>query len=379
MNSPCSLDAFIECCSSYRIYDTKGVFDGSCPILANAVQSDPIVVVIDEYVDELYGSAMRQYMSAAQLAVINTIRVDPRESRKGWNQVAPLLDQLLVSEFPRHGIVVAIGGGVTLDIAGFAASIYRRGIRFIRVPTTLLGQVDVGIGIKQAINYGGKKSAIGSFHVPEAVINDRLFLASLDRKNLLTGVSEIVKIATVLDEVLFEQLEHYGAILVDSHFQEFPAEEVLVTAERRLLREITTNPFEKHLQRVADFGHTFSPYFESDSGFNIAHGEAVAYDMLLSTAIGCAKDACSEEVLFRLARLYLRLGLPSGPIPCGVQRLLTAANSARAHRAGCLNLVVPTSLGKATFIQEVLPCDLDAALNLCKTACRSVASKGLHE
>lgn len=371
MNLPIDLDAQFEVSTAYRIRHTTRLFDSSNPTLADEIQADPTLIVIDNNVDNLYGSSLREYITAAELGVVEIVRIDPRECEKTWGQVERVLGRMVFRDFPRHGIVLVIGGGVTLDIGGFAASVYRRGIRHVRVPTTLLGHVDAGIGIKQAINYGGKKNAIGSFHAPAAVINDRTFLTTLDRRNVLSGVAEIVKVAIVLDKVLFDALEHTGRALVSSHFQEpfVEAQQVLALAERILLHQITSNPREHSLQRLADFGHTFSPAIESTSGFTVTHGEAVAQDMLLSTAFACVRRACSEQVLARIIRLYLDLGLSVDPISCTLEQLLCGLQSARAHRAGNLNLVVPTAIGSAIFVEEVFPHDIEVAMRLCEAVC----------
>jgi 3-dehydroquinate synthase len=288
--------------------------------------------------------------------------LDGSEREKNREQVERILKEAIRVNLRRDGIIMAVGGGVTLDVAGFAASIFRRGIHYLRVPTSLIGLVDVGVGIKQGINAAGKKNSIGTYYPPLASINDITFLSTLPRRHLACGLAEIIKIAIVRDEGLFSLLERHALELLDCRFQgHAAAREVMLRAEQLMMQELQPNLFEQTTRRLVDFGHTFSPLIESATGYSMRHGEAVAIDMLLSTRIAVLRGLCPENVQDRIAWLLRIVGLPPAAPACGPELLLEAIENARAHR-GCLNLVVPRGIGDADFLQDVSRRELEEAL-----------------
>jgi 3-dehydroquinate synthase len=250
-----------------------------------------------------------------------------------------------------------------LDVAGFAASIFRRGVHFIRIPTSLIGLIDVAVGIKQGVNFLNKKSIIGAFYPAMVNINDLTFLATSPVRHLSSGIAEIVKIAIVRDESLFALLETHMDALLDERFQNSSvALEIILRAEYLMLDELHDNLFEDRLRRLADFGHTFSPVIETASGHSVSHGEAVGMDIILSTAIAVVKGVCARSHFDRVRNLLLAARLPLTHDVCTLDRLMTSLNEARAHRAGSLNLIVPLRIGKADFVQEVGADELALAL-----------------
>jgi 3-dehydroquinate synthase len=258
---------------------------------------------------------------------------------------------------------MAVGGGVTLDVAGFVASIFRRGVSFVRIPTSLIGLVDVAVGIKQGINVDNKKSIVGTFYPATLNINDPTFLATLPQRHVSCGMAEIIKMAVVRDAKLFAILENVASQLIASKFQ-CPAagRDIILRAERLMMQELQPNLFESELRRLADFGHTFSPAIESASGWSINHGEAVGLDMLISTAIAREKGLCSNETLFRLHNLLRISKLPVIHPVCERQLLVNAISSAKSHRGGRVNLVVPREIGKAEFVDHVRAKEIEMAL-----------------
>src|SRR5438874_12354437 len=204
----------------------------------------------------------------------------------------------------RRVLLIAFGGGVCSDIVTLSASLIRRGIAHLRVPTTLIGQIDAGIGLKGAVNFRGKKSFVGCFHPPEQVLIDPRFLRSLPAKFLVSGLAEAIKMGIARDVPLFELLERHSLDLVSSGF-EGPGAEGRAVVQRSIwamLDELRKNPYEDQgHERLVDFGHTFSPALEAAAGFAIPHGEAVAIDMALSATIaktmGLLAPAASERML----------------------------------------------------------------------------------
>jgi 3-dehydroquinate synthase len=245
-----------------------------------------------------------------------------------------------------------------------AAALYRRGVRYARVPTTLVGMVDVCVGIKQGINLGSKKNILGAFYPPFGGINDLTFLKSVPQRQLACGIAEIVKMAIVRDPFLFELLEAHTGKLLASHFQtpHRAAEQIVIRAELAMMNELQPNLYESDLQRFVDFGHSFSPALESASHFEINHGEAVAIDMMICTALAVRRGICDESVMRRLGGLYARSGLALTHGLCEAEFLTESLTDIRVHRGGALNLVVPTGIGSATFVQDVTAPEVAVAL-----------------
>jgi 3-dehydroquinate synthetase len=350
---------------SYSIHHTRyGAFDARDATLAEVTQAAPVVMVVDRNVDAVHGGAIRVY-SRKHLNVAATVIVDASEHAKGFEQVEQICRAAADAGLPRNGLIVAVGGGVTLDIAGLAASMFRRGTRYIRVPTTLVGLVDVAVGIKQGVNAFGRKNILGAFFPPAASVNDYSLLRTSPRRSIACGLAEIVKIALVRDEVLLAAVEDHGRELLSSRCQmPAAASPILRRAETLMMEELAPNLFETDLARLVDFGHTFSPLIETASDYEIAHGEAVALDILMSTGIAVAKGLCTSELPERLKTLFPALNLPMwhDRLP-DVDDCRRALDGVVAHRGGTLNLVVPTRAGAATFVQHVSTRELSGALD----------------
>lgn len=180
--------------AAYNVIHTpSAAFDPAEDSIAQLAGGRPVLLSVDRHVMDLYGRAIVDY-AQARLLCCGVTTVEPGDASKVWAQVAQVCDAMQRAGLPRHGIVVGVGGGVTLDVSGMAASLYRRGVGYIRVPTTLMAMVDVAVGIKHAINFGGRKSLLGTFHPPLGVVNDFTFLKTLPESELANGMSEIVKL-----------------------------------------------------------------------------------------------------------------------------------------------------------------------------------------
>ena len=346
----------------------RAVFDIEEPTLAEVLQSRPVLVAADQNVAAIYREDWRRY-AGDHLNLIGEFLVDPAETAKDWSQVNDLCAYAARCGLPRNGVMVGVGGGVTLDLVGVAASIFRRGVRYVRISTSLVGLVDVSVGIKQGVNAGGKKNLLGTFYPPFASINDYRFLKTLPRSEIACGLAEMLKMALLRDPVLFGQLEECGEQLVASHFSSpaYAAREILLRSELLMLEELAPNLFEEELVRLVDFGHTFSPAIEMGSGFQLSHGKSVAFDILISTALAVVLGRTGEALLSRLMALLPRLGLPtwSDLIPASEQ-LFDALRDIKHHRGGCLNLILVSRPGRPEICQSVSSLELRAAVNMVK-------------
>ena len=339
----------------FEVCFADGMASGAAPLLAAALAERRVIAVTTPTVDRLYGSQLRAQLRGG--AVEHRYVVMPCDERgKQFPAVQRLCGIAAEFRIDRRGAFVAIGGGVCSDIVTVAASLVRRGVDYLRVPTTLIGQIDAGIGIKGAVNFDGLKSFIGTFHPPAAVLIDPAFLATLPAARIRQGLAEIIKMALVRDARLFEKLEEYGAALLRSQFQ--PTAEgpdvgrvIIAQSVRLMLEELQRNPFEDQgFERLVDMGHTFSPTLEAHSGFLLSHGEAVAVDMALSSQIAAELGLTSPPLARRIVALIEGLGLPVNSPLLTVEMCHEAMRSTSGHRGGKLNLVVPTGLGTATFV-----------------------------
>jgi 3-dehydroquinate synthase len=349
---------------SYQvIHSPTYVFHPTDDTLAHCADSKQVLFAIDSRVDALYGNDLRTYANR-RLHSADCISIDPTDQSKCWGQVERICGEAVRVSLPRDGIIVAVGGGVTLDIAGVAAALYRRGVGYLRIPTTLVGLIDVCVGVKHGINFLGRKNLLGTYYPPLAGINDISFLHTLARREIACGLAEMIKIAIMRDALLFEKIERCGSELLDSHFQ-IPAginTEILVHAEHLMMADLQSNLFEKDYRRFPDFGHTFGPMLEMATRFQCPHGEAVAIDIMLSTIMAVQRGLCSREDLRRIASLYAALGLPHTHPALSLSVCERALRAARLQRGGSLNLVVPTGIGAGCFLQQLDTSDLESAL-----------------
>jgi len=348
-----SLPMDCEARSQYKVLFCDSLLGDDRTVLQEAIEDRKVLLVTTPTVDRMYGAAMRAALKRTN--TVSTLVLSAREETKSMELVESVCKEALSHGLNRRGLLIGFGGGVCLDVVTVAASLIRRGVGHIRVPTTLIGQIDAGIGLKGAVNFSGKKSFIGTFHPPEQVLIDPVFLQSLPRKFLVAGIAEAVKMGIVRDPVLFEMLESWSPELVTSGFDQ-PAvqgREVLRRAISAMLDELRKNPFEDQtFERLVDFGHTFSPALEAAMGFEIQHGEAVAIDMALSATIARLLGLIAPEACERILRVLRTASLPVFARRLDVPLCREALIEACRHRGGSMNLVVPAGIGRAVFLKH---------------------------
>jgi 3-dehydroquinate synthetase/predicted NBD/HSP70 family sugar kinase len=342
---------------SYDLVEADGLFESGRRDLRRQIErfggSGRCVVVVDANVDYLYGDAMRQRLDeAASEHEVLVIAAD--EERKEIDlvlDVVAALDDFGIAR--RSEPVIAVGGGVVLDVVGLATSLYRRGIPYLRVPTTLLALVDAGVGVKTGINFDGHKSRLGTYYAPSTVLLDRHFLRTLDLRHIRNGAAEIAKMAIIKDAALFDLLERQGPQLVETRFQDATGGIVVRRAIRAMLDELEPNLWELQLERVVDFGHSFSGRIEMDALPALLHGEAVAIDMALSTVLAYHRGFVTSEQRDRVLALLVSLGLPIDDPLCEAPRLWQALEETTRHRDGLQRLPLPGGIGRARFVSDV--------------------------
>lgn len=352
----------------YDVSLVRDLLDSGGRSLAERVDGKRTLIVTTPTVARLYAKPIRTMLDEHGAAVsMMVLRCD--ETSKSSDQVVRVCDRAIEIDLDRTGMLLGIGGGVCTDIVTVAASWIRRGIDYIRIPTTLVGQVDAGIGIKGGVNFGGKKNYIGSFYPPSAVITDVGFLATLPRRHIRYGLAEILKVALLSDPRLLELIEEHWCGMPPDRL-DLPRRIVTETVWRSivgLLDEMEPNLHEDQThERLADFGHTFSPALEAASGFELHHGEAVAIDMALSAALSARMGLLGSRDQERILGVLVSLGLPVSHPRLDIELCCESLQEAALHRGGNPNLVLPTAIGRSTIVRrldQIDRADLEAALS----------------
>jgi len=338
--------------SAYTVALAPGLFGGVgfAPGIDDLVSDRDALIVTTPTVACLYGeSAMSLLRQRATNVEMLVLQCD--EEHKTMDEVGLICRRALDVGLGRTGVLVALGGGVCSDLVTVAAAIIRRGIGHVRMPTTLVGQVDAGIGIKGATNHFGRKSFLGVFHPPRGVLIDSRVLASLPTPFVRDGIAEIIKVAVVLDAGLLRQLHIEGRTLLESGFQSECGDAVIGSAITAMLDELEPNIFESNTyRRLVDFGHTFSPALESACGFAISHGQAVAVDIALSSALAVELEFLPRDEFELIADVIASVGLPVYTPRLTLDLCRKALERAEEHRGGSANLVVPDGLGSGCFV-----------------------------
>ena len=340
---------------SYEVYLSNKVLERGNSLILDVIGNRQTLLVTTPTVARIYGRSFELLAERGRLN-FKTLVLECTEQNKSLNLVGEVCRYALVAELSRDSVIVVLGGGVVSDIVTLAASMIRRGIAYVRIPTTLLGQVDASIGIKGAANFCGKKNYLGCFYPPSAVVIDPHFLKTLPVRHLCNGFAEIIKMAIACDTELFDLIaDHHEAFLRSALQEPYDyARRVMWLATRRMLEELQPNLFEdKTYRRLVDLGHTFSPAIEAASNFSIHHGEAVAVDMALSATISAELDLISEADFRRIISTIAALGLPTFSNVVTLDLCREAMSEASRHRGGSLNLVLPTKVGEVTFLERI--------------------------
>jgi 3-dehydroquinate synthase len=295
--------------------------------------SKGVVIITDENVYNFYGQKFPGFP---------VLRIPAGESSKILKTIESLASQLLMSNIDRSGFILAIGGGVVCDIAGFLASVYMRGIRCGYVSTTLLSQVDASTGGKTGVDLGGVKNIIGTFRQPEFVICDPSMLVTLPDDEYLSGLAEIIKTAVIGDEELFDLInkQHSGILMRDPALLS-----MLITKSVRFKADVVSrDEKESGLRRVLNFGHTFGHALETT--LSLKHGMAVAAGMKLAAHFSLVKNYIKEAELIKITDLIDKYQFPaiSMPEPVLIENLIM--HDKKKSGTG-INFVFSAGIGKA--------------------------------
>jgi 3-dehydroquinate synthase len=347
---------------SYTVAIAGGLLDRAGELLEPYARGRRIVAVSDENVWAAQGARL-----LASGLEIEPVLVPPGESSKSWAQLQALTERLLDLGVERGSTILAFGGGMVGDLAGFAASILKRGCSYVQVPTTLLAQVDSSVGGKTAINAAAGKNLIGAFHQPAAVLIDPSTLDTLPERELRAGYAEVVKYGLIGDPAFFDWCEAKGtALLAGDGPARLHAIETCVRAKAAIVAE---DELERSGRRaLLNFGHTFGHALEAESDFAILHGEAVALGMVLAFRFSAERGLCGAEEAERVAAHLESAGLPARLEGLRPGRLVQRMATDKKASGGRVPFVLTRGIGEAFVDRSVDLAEVEAFLEreLCR-------------
>jgi 3-dehydroquinate synthase len=327
-------------------------------LLDAQVPGRDLMVVTNTTVAPLYLPALRAGLGGRR--VVECLLPDG-EQHKTLKTAGRVFDEMVEHKLNRDATVLALGGGVVGDIAGFCAACYQRGIGYVQVPTTLLAQVDSSVGGKTGVNHVGGKNLIGAFHQPLAVIADTDTLATLPDRELSAGLAEVIKYGCISDPLLFGWLELNVSKLLERDVDALSY--AIVQSCQIKAAVVATDEREQGLRAILNFGHTFGHAIEAATGYeSYLHGEAVALGMLIAADLSCRLGMIDATVKARLHDLLARAGLPTAAPKIGAGRALALMQMDKKVLSGKLRLVLLEKLGRAAVTSSYRQDALDAAL-----------------
>lgn len=352
----------------YDVISTANLFQPQNWALLSAgrIEDSRRFIVVDASIEKQYHHAIYEYFKYHHIEA-KIVTLAGGEENKTLDHYLAIAREL--DTFPIHRRdepIIAIGGGVLTDLVGFVAASYRRGVPYIKVPTTLMGYVDASIGIKTGFNFNGNKNRLGAFHPPQRVILDKAFLKTLPHRHLLNGVCEIIKLAIIKDAQLFKLLETHGVKSVQECFQNEESSILLDRAITGMLEELEPNLFEEELARKVDFGHTFSYGLETRNEAHLLHGEAVLLDILLSSLIAHSRQLLTDDETSRIFYLTHALGYEFNAAMLDPSLLLASLTERTYHRNGLQRVPMPHGIGSCIFLNDIQAGEIDTAVKTLK-------------
>ena len=344
------------------------------------------LMVIDQTVYGLYRQQIVRYFAHYQID-LTVFQVSIKEPEKTLRTFEKIVDAFADFGLVRKEPVLVVGGGLTTDVAGFACSAYRRKTNYIRVPTSLIGLIDASVAIKVAVNHGKLKNRLGAYHASQKVILDFSFLGTLPIEQIRNGMAELIKIAVVGNQEIFELLEEHGAALLHSHFGYLNGTPELQAVGHRLtykaiqvmLELEVPNLHELDLDRVIAYGHTWSPTLELTPEPPMLHGHSVNIDMAFTATIAQLRGYISVEDRNRILGLMSRLGLAIDSPYLTPELLWKATEAITRTRDGLQRAAAPRPIGQCVFMNDLTRSELDNALGVHRAIAQNYPRQGNGE
>ncbi|MDO6810258.1 3-dehydroquinate synthase [Zobellia galactanivorans] len=351
----------------YGLYFTENLFGTTNTLFRDIIKeykNEPVklLFVIDDGVALAHPQLVKSIETYCQnyqenLVYMKSMVVQGGEACKNdQGQVEDILKAVSEYAICRHSFVVVIGGGAVIDMTGYAAAIAHRGVKLIRIPTTVLSQDDSAVGVKNSVNAFGKKNFIGTFAPPYAIINDTDFLKTLEQRDWIAGISEALKVALIKDAVFFEYLEKNAHLLRDRNMEAM--QYTIYRCAEMHMHHIAQggDPFESGSSRPLDFGHWAAHKLEYMTNYALRHGEAVAKGIVLDVAYAHLIGLINEADLNRIVRVFQNIGFDlSFPLASAkeVDELLNGIEEFREHLGGELTITLISDIGVKHDVHEI--------------------------
>lgn len=330
---------------SYPIWIGAGLLDQLGDALAAVAFPKQVALITNTTVDALYGDRVRRLLSAAGYSPLTVVLADG-EQYKSLETLKEIFDELIAGGIDRGAGIVALGGGVVGDIAGFAAATYLRGIPFVQIPTTLLAQVDSSVGGKTAVNHPLGKNLIGAFYQPRHVLIDVDTLQTLTKRDFTAGLAEVVKYGVIRDAKFLSLLEQHQQQIMS--LDRSVLMQVIATSCQIKADIVESDETEQGTRALLNFGHTYGHAVETLAGYGeFRHGEAVAIGMVIAARISRAFGFCTADEVSRLTRLLQQFCLPTDAPRWDMSQVMAAVARDKKIKAGQLMMVLNHGLGEA--------------------------------
>jgi 3-dehydroquinate synthase len=345
--------------NNYSIYIGSGILNTTGQKLKDLGFRDKAVIITNPVVYKLYGAAVKN--SLLEAGFQTTVFVVPDgEENKSLVSAGVLYHQLAEWGAERSTVILALGGGVIGDLAGFVAATYMRGVPLVQLPTTLLSQCDSSIGGKTAVNHAQLKNEIGAFYQPRMTIADTAALKTLPKSELINGLGEVIKYAVIKDMEFFTWLEkNLDRILsLDDNVLE-----TIVAKSAQIKAEIVeSDEKDMGLRNILNFGHTVGHAVESISHYQVAHGKAIAIGMVAASQISVEMGIMGAENTLRLKKLLGKAGLMTGLPQIDVGQLIKAMRFDKKVQSGKIRFILPRTIGQVFITDEVNSAILEKVL-----------------
>jgi len=342
---------------SYPIYIGDGLLTRP-ELLLPGLEQKKTAVVTNTTVAELYLDSLTAVLVKQGVKVVPVVLPDGEEY-KNWETLNLIFDTLLSHRCERKTTVIALGGGVIGDLAGFAAAVYMRGVPFIQIPTTLLAQVDSSIGGKTAINHPQGKNLIGAFYQPKLVLADTATLNTLPEREFCAGLAEVIKYGLIRDGAFFDWLERNMEKLL-KHDSEALAYAIKRSCENKAA-VVAADERESGMRALLNLGHTFGHAIETGKGYGVwLHGEAIAAGTLLAARLSRRMGLIGETEVERITTLYRKAKLPTSAPDLGAKRYLQLMGLDKKVESGRIRFILLKKIGEA-FITADVPEELVTA------------------
>lgn len=328
---------------SYHVTIGTGAFDLLAEILLSVAHAHRYAIISDDNVAPLYARRVEELIGAERCTTFVIPAGETQKTRESW---AALTDQMLAAEFARDSVVIALGGGVIGDLAGFVAATYMRGIPYVQLPTSLLAMVDASVGGKTGVDTPSGKNLVGAFHRPAAVLADISVLSTLPASHLRAGMAEVIKHGVITDAAYFDEVL---ALLGGSEPLVARDEAMLAVVARSVEIKadvVRRDEREDGVRKTLNFGHTIGHAVELCSGFSLLHGEAIAIGMVYETMIAERLGVAERGTASRVRDAVRAAGLPDRrPDSISVDAVLDAARGDKKVRAGRVEYALPLRIG----------------------------------